>query len=261
MDDPVNVPPAVVALLQRSNIVLYPVLVRLVRVEPGGPSLGATQALAAATGGRAFADALDLTFAVRTAEEDAGTGYVLGYYPAENLLDGKYHTITVKLHNKAPDKQTLEVRYRPGYVATKIALATPSPTPGELFGGPVVSARIGLAAQATPETQHPGLYDVRLTVDLHDIHVDRKDDHFTGTFDVSVPNPSSKGTVNTGAVAVNLTDEQLAKGLENGFDVAMTGVPSESDEIRVVVRDRATGIAGSLRIPVPKHDGIAASAK
>jgi VWFA-related protein len=261
MDDPVNVPPATVALLQQANVVLYPVLVRLVRVEPGGPSLGATQALAASTGGRAFADALDLTFAVRTAEEDSGAPYVLGYYPAENILDGKYHTITVKLHNKAPDKQTLEVRYRPGYVATKIALATPSPTPGELFGGPVVSARIGLAAQATPETQHPGLYDVRLTVDLHDIHVDRKDDHFTGTFDVSVPNPSSKGTVNTGAVAVNLTDEQLAKGLENGFDVAMTGVPSESDEIRVVVRDRATGIAGSLRIPVPKHDGIAASAK
>ncbi len=245
MDDPVNVPPAVMALLQQANIVLYPVLVRLVRYEPGAPSLAATQALAAATGGRAFADALDLTFAVRTAEEDASTGYVLGYYPAENILDGKYHTITVKLHNKAPDKQTLEVRYRPGYVATKVALATPSPTPGELFEGPVVSARIGLAAQATPEAQHPGLYDVSLTVDLHDIQLDRKDGHFTGAFDVSVPNPSSKGTVNTGTVAVSLTDEQFAKALENGFNVSLTGAKSESGEIRVVVRDRATGIAGS----------------
>jgi VWFA-related protein len=261
MDNPRNVPPAVMALLQEANIVLYPVLVRLVRYEPGGPSLPETQALASATGGRAFADALDLTFAVRTAEEDTDAGYVLGYYPAENLLDGKYHTITVKLHNKAPDKQTLEVRYRPGYLATKIAVPTPSPTAGELLGNPVTSARIGLAAHATPEAQHPGFYDVSLTVDLHDIHLELKDGHFTGTFDVSVPNPSSKGIVNTGGVAVNLTDEQLAKALEQGFNVSMAGAKSESDEIRVVVRDRTTGIAGSLRIPVPKHDGGTANAQ
>jgi Ca-activated chloride channel homolog len=261
MDDPRNVPPAVMALLQQANIVLYPVLVRLVRGESGGPTLGAARALAAVTGGRAFADALDLTFAVRTAEEDAGTGYILGYYPAENILDGKYHTITVELHNKAPDKQALEVRYRPGYLATKTALATPSPAPGELFGGPVVSVRIGLAAQVTPETQHPGLYDLRLTVDLHDIHLELKDGHFIGAFDVSVPNPSSKGTINTGTVAVNLTDEQLAETLENGFNVSLTGARSQSDEIRVVVRDQATGIAGSLRIPIPKPEGGTANAQ
>ena len=70
---PRNVPPAVMALLQQANIVLYPVLVRLVRDCARRAKPSATQALAAATGGRAFADALDLTFAVRTAEEDAGT--------------------------------------------------------------------------------------------------------------------------------------------------------------------------------------------
>ncbi len=253
MDNPRNVPPAVTGMMQQANIVLYPVLVRLTRVEPGGPSLGETQALAASTGGRAFADALDLTCAVQTAEEDTSTAYILGYYPAEDALDGKYHTITVKLYNKAPDKQTLEVHYRPGYIATKVAVPTPPPTPEELFEGRVNSARIGLTAQATPDAERPGLYDIRVTVDLHDIHLENKDGHFTGALELSIPKPSTKDTVMTGTVAVDLSDKQLAQALENGFPVSVTGAQPEQGEIRVVVRDRNTGIAGSLRVPVAKQ--------
>ncbi len=57
----------------------------------------------------------------------------------------------------------------------------------------------------------------------------------------------------TGTAAVNLTDEQLAKALENGFPVRVSGAEALSGEIRVVVRDRATGTAGSLRVPVTKQ--------
>jgi len=252
MDDPHNVPPAVMAMVQRANIVLYPVLVRTVRTGPG-PSMFVAKALAAATGGRAFFDARDLTFAVETAEEDSHTAYVLGYYAAADMLDGKYHQITVKIHGKAPDKQTLEVHYRPGYLATKVAVPATAPTPEELYDGRVNSARIGLVGQATPDAQHPGLYEVRVTVDLHDIQLDRKDGHFIGTFDLSVVKPSSNGKVMSGTAAVNLTDEQLAKALENGFPIRVAGAEPESGEIRVVVRDRATGTSGSLRVPVAKQ--------
>ena len=252
MDDPRNVPPAAMAMLQRANIVLYPVLVRTVRTGPG-PSVFAAKALASATGGRAFLDARDLTYAVEAAEEDSHTAYVLGYYAAADMLDGKYHQITVKIHGKAPDKQPLEVHYRPGYLATKVAVPATAPTPAELYDGRVNSARIGLMAQATPDAQHPGLYEVRVTVDLHDIQLDRKDGHFIGAFDVAVVKPSSEGKVMTGTVAVNLADGQLAKALENGFPVRVAGAEPESGEIRVVVRDRATGTAGSLRVPVAKQ--------
>jgi VWFA-related protein len=198
MDDPHRVPPAVMAMVQRANIVLYPVLVRTVRVGAPFADVGAARMLAAATGGRAFFDARDLTYAVEAAEEDSHTAYVLGYYAAADMLDGKYHQITVKIHGKAPDKQTLEVHYRPGYLATKVAVPSTAPTPEELYDGRVNSARIGLVGQATPDAQHPGLYDVRVTVDLHDIQLARKDGHFIGAFDLSVPKPSSKGTVMTG---------------------------------------------------------------
>jgi hypothetical protein len=158
----------------------------------------------------------------------------------------------VKLYNRAPDKQPLEVHYRPGYLATKAAVPAPSPTPQELFEGPVNAAGIGLSALATAQAQHPGLYDVHVTVDLHDIHLDRKDGHFTGSFDVSVPDPSTKGTVRTGTISLDYTDQQFVEAMETGFKVSISGAEAESGEIRVVVRDHSTGLAGSLRIPVGK---------
>ena len=246
------------AMLQRANIVLYPVMVRCTpQMAPCGfarfESEHAPQDLGAASGGRGFFDSMDLTFAVRAAQEDSSSAYVLGYYPAEDMLDGRYHEITVRLRNKAPDNGAFEVHYRSGYFATKVAVPPPAPTLAEIFANPLESTAIGVAAQATPEAQHPGLYDVRVTVDLHDIHLEHKDGHFTGSFAVSVANPSSEGTVQTGTVALDLPDEQLAKALENGFTVVVSGVESESGEIRVAVRDRATGVAGSVRVPVSKQ--------
>jgi hypothetical protein len=204
----------------------------------------ASRDLGTATGGRGFYDARDLTFALHAAEEDAGSSYVLGYYPPEDALDGKYHSITVKVRNK-----DLVLHYRSGYLATKVALPAPAPTPDALFAGRAESASIGLSAQFTP-ARRPGFYDLRVMVDLHDIHLDRNDGHFTGALDLSIPNPSARGIVNTGGVAIDLTDEQFAEALEHGLPVSVTGAESDGGVIRVVVRDRATGIAGSLRVPV-----------
>ncbi len=229
-----RLPPAVMALLQRANIVLYPVNVRGVGGFASLESEYATRELGTASGGRGFFDAMDLTFAVRAAQEDSSTAYVLGYYPPERMLDGQFHKITVKLRDEA-----FEVHYRSGYLATKVAV-------------PLASS-IGLTAQATPEAQHAGLYDVRVTVDLHDIHLDRKDGHFIGAFEVSVPDASAKGTVKSAKFGVDLTDEQLAEALEKGFTVLVKGAESESGGIRVVVRDRVTSVAGSVRVPVAKQ--------
>jgi|SRR5579863_3484256 len=242
------VPPAIMAMLQQANIVLYPVPLRCQNWD----CQDAARHLAAATGGRAFFDSLDLAFAVQASEEDPRAAYVLGFYPTEDMLDGKYHNITVNLANHAPSKQPAEMDYRTGYLATKIALPPTSLAPVELFEGPSNSARISLVAQATPAAQRPGLYDVRVTIDLHDIHLEQKDGRFTGSFDFSIPNPSAKGTIKTGTAAIELTDKSLAEALESGFNLVIKGAEPESGEIRVVVRDRATGIAGSVRVPVAK---------
>ena len=171
-----QIPPRVMALMQRANVVLYPVMVRC--PPPGLAPCGfarpesqvANRNLGTAFGGRGFFDARDLGFAVRAAQEDSSSAYVLGFYPPENVLDGTYHKITVKLHGKA-----LETHYRSGYLATKAALPAGAPIPptlADLMDDPIAATGIGLVAHATRQAQHPDLYDVQVTVDLHDIHLD-----------------------------------------------------------------------------------------
>jgi hypothetical protein len=53
-------------------------------------------------------------------------------------------------------------------------------------------------------------------------------------------------------LSVNLPDSQLAESLDQGGNVAVSGVEPDSGKIRVVARDRATGAAGSLLIAVGK---------
>ena len=256
MEDPGLVPPATLALAQQANVVIYPVLIRLVGssfgpdASCGGSNIDLAKDLAAVTGGRAFFDAKDLSFAVRATEEDTSAAYILGYYPSQEMLDGKYHFIGVKLRDKALQKQNFEIHYRPGYIATKAALPPPPPTLAELFFDPLEYTGIGLSGQVTAEAEHAGLYDVRLTVDLHDIHLERKDGKLSGAFDLSIPNPSSKGTAKTVTFALNFTDSELASALEKGGTVTLAGVEADSGAIRIAVRDRASGATGSLLVPV-----------
>jgi hypothetical protein len=233
---------ATIAALQQAGIVVYPVSVRSAGIfDTEMPS-----------GGRMFLDAMDLTYAVRTAEEDSGTAYILGYYPAEDMLDGKYHPLAVKLNEAAVKKEAVEVHYRSGYLATKFEVLPPAPSLADVFNDSLNASAVGLAAQATREAGSPNRYEVRVTIDMHDIHMVPQDGRFAGGFEYAVPTPSSVGKFKSGSVSINLTGPELAEALENGFTLVVKGVESESDKIRVVVRDRATGVAGSVRIPIPQ---------
>ncbi len=199
------VPPAVMGMLLQANIALYPVLIRTVIYDSGAdllanntrqyrsmPDFMATQnaghALAAMTGGAGFDDAGDLQLAVKTAEEDSQTAYTLGYYPSEDILDGKYHRFAVSV---AGEKSAhLEVRYRPGYLATKLEIPTAAPSSdialAELFQNPLDTTALGLTGRFEPDSR-PGLYQVRVTLDLHDVRLEREGDRSVGKVEMAIP--------------------------------------------------------------------------
>jgi VWFA-related protein len=263
------VPPIVMAMAQQANISLYPVLIRGVG-DSGALSsafvttrrlpafLGqdahctecslrhAVEDLGAATGGAGFTDAMDLTTAVRTAEEDSANAYLLGYYPTEEMLDGRYHAITVKLANKS-----LAIRYRPGYLATKVAPPAPALSEQAMLDDPLDSTGIGLAAELRPDPAHPGMRQVQLTVDLHDVHLEAKDGRVTGAFEVLLAIPATH-SIRTVRVPLDLPAELLDQALQTGYTVVTGGVDARPGELRVVVRDPGTNAAGSLRVPIPQ---------
>jgi VWFA-related protein len=244
-----QIPPVVAGLLLRTNIVLYPVMVRGVGCWDCPPEelaqQGGVQGIAAATGGTA--DAMDLSFAVHTAEEDSRSSYVLGFYPSEEMLDGRYHRLTVKVHNTA-----YHLNYRPGYIATKAAPPAPLLSDQALLDAPLDSAGIGLTAQLQPDPDRPGERKLQLVVDLHDVHLEADGARLKGAFDVLVANRAS-GALGSSRIAVDIPMEALAEALETGYSVIFSGIDAGPGELRAVVRDPSANAAGSLRIPVPKE--------
>jgi VWFA-related protein len=245
-----SVPPPVMGMLLAANIALYPVLIRT--VDYWTPDFMAIQhaarGLAAVTGGAGFDDAADLRVALQTAEDDSRSAYTLGYYPSEDVLDGKYHRLTVTL---ADDKFAhVEVRYRPGYLATKQTAPTFVPSArkalDELLRNPLDATAIGLTAQLTADAL-PGQYQLRLTVDLRDVHLERDGNRSVGKLDVAI---SSQAETLGRTIDLNLTDAQLAKALQTGLVVTAAGIPVSAGRLRVVARDPSTGVAGSLSVPV-----------
>ena len=179
----------------------------------------AGRALATVTGGAGFDDADDLQLALKTAEEDSQNAYSLGYYPAEEALDGKYHRLTVVVSGEKSAR--LEARYRPGYVATRQEVAKAAPP--------------------------PGLYQVRVTVDLHDVHLEREGSRSVGRIEVAFP---FGAIARVRTIGIDLADDQLAADLRTGFVITASGIEASGESVRVVVRDPSTGVAGSLRIPL-----------
>ncbi len=265
-----------VGLLLQFKIALYPVLAHSLDFDPSGMFMGNAANVRSAlspgggialatlmpdvmdtqrrarqtaelTGGAGFGDAEDLQSAVKTAEEDARTAYTLGYYPPEELLDGKYHSLTVKVAGEKPAH--LEVRYRPGYLASKEMLETTRETTmAEIFRNPLDDSEVGIAAQCEPDST-PGLYRVRLVLDLHDLHLVRKGGHSTGSVELGF---LTGKTAQVLTIAIDLTDDQLAAALRDGYQLRTSGVPATGNEIRVAARDPSTGVAGSLTIPAPR---------
>jgi len=128
----------------RANVAFYPVDARgLVALVPGGDASQASPrgtgiisgskqqgirnafndtqetlvTIAADTGGKAMLDTNDLTMGIRQAQEDINSYYILGYYSKNELADGKYRRIEVKLLNKS---LAAKLDFRRGYYAAKV---------------------------------------------------------------------------------------------------------------------------------------------
>ena len=134
----------------RANVSFYPVDARgLVALAPGGDASKAapkgtsiftgaaiTQqktkfndqqetltTLAEDTGGKALLDSNDLSLGIQQAHEDLGSYYVLGYYDANPVADGKYRRVQVTV----PKQYGAQLEYRNGYFAgMEFAKATSS---------------------------------------------------------------------------------------------------------------------------------------
>jgi VWFA-related protein len=205
----------------------------------------ANAALAAANGAEAFMDSRDISVAVRTALEDAGSSYVLGFYPAEETLDNKFHAITVNVGRRGTARgNKLDISYRPGYFASTVAPpAAPVTSLDDLLRNPLDGSAIGLTATAGSAN---GRYEINVTVDLKDIQFETKNNRHDATVALSFADDAPR-KVRTAMVKLSYSDDEFTTALERGLLVTMTF--EEKSAVRVVAQDSVTGLAGSLRVP------------
>jgi len=244
--------------LTNANIAVYPVDIRGLQADaPRGrrgmrpnPPPDVMIRLADGTGGRAFYFNNDLAGSIRAAISDAEVSYTLGFYPSENEFDGKFHNLDVKVARK-----DVELRHRAGYFAAKEKAPDEKERRAivaELLSSPFDASRIGLQAAVQLAPSGNGAFRILLKVDAADLQLEHRNDRWAGVLDVAIRLESSKQkAVPSQTSVIDLSEESFRAALLRGLTLEETVTTDrQSDRVRVVLQDRATGLAGSLWVPL-----------
>jgi VWFA-related protein len=214
--------------------------------------------LADITGGRSDANrfsraaqALDLI------DRDSRDGYLLGYYPSNALLDGRFRTVAVTV-----DRPDVSVLVRKGYYAT--------PNAGPLDRRAAVTfARVLAAAEDVGEIQDLAItaaivgdatssrVSLMTTIDLSRVTFKSVDGHFAATLHVAVfcldAHQQPVGDVQTD-VALNYDADRLREMRSSGLSLPLTiPVTAPASSLKVVAYDFADDLTGSRNVAVPQR--------
>ncbi len=254
-------------VLSEANVAVYPVDARglvtgfnrdLVDVDglplpPGSaglnlPGFDTMNLVAGLTGGQAYYANNGIEDSIQKIVEDGELVYTLGFYPSQDVQDGRWHKLQVKVARSG-----LGIRYREKYFAPVAAASVPVNDRAklkDLFTDTLDAGEIGLLVQATADPARPGLFSVRATVDLHDLKLEHEGNVWTGSLAVSFYVQGSHLTRTTTS-KLKIGDDQLSASLEKGIVLdGSVEAPASGEVLRVVAQDLSTGAAGSLRIPL-----------
>jgi len=242
--------------LNDANLAIYPVDARGLVASASArtsnrlyQSQATMEELAGRTGGRAFINRNDIGTAIRTAVEDSSVTYTLGFYPENDKFNNSFHNLKVKL----VDLPHYELRYRKGYVDQ----STPPQDEGlrrEALNDAVLSPMdangMGLRARVVESS---GNLDVMLRVDPKSIQLDPQGDRWAGKLDLLFVERDAHGRQTYGindTVSLELRRDNYNKVEKEGL-IYHKVIPKSSggSELRVVVRDAATGAVGSVTAP------------
>jgi VWFA-related protein len=194
------------------------------------------ETLAEETGGRAFHHINDLNTAIQEAVGDTRVSYSLAFSPAVDSLDGSYHRLEVTV--KRPG---VNLRYRPGYVAAREAVAAPSLA--EAIANPVALAAIGFTVQLEPTE---GGYTASVTIDPRNVTLEPKDGKWTGSlqFLVVVGKVEQLTTI-----PLNFTEEVFGRIQSQGLILgARVKTPPGTTGFSMGFRDIPSGMVGTLHV-------------
>jgi VWFA-related protein len=239
--------------LNDANIGVYPIDPR----DPYNAGLGADgidtlNLLATGTGGKAFYSLTDLADAIRQSVNDTQVTYTLSFYPSDVKADGAFHALSVEVARRG-----VEVRARKGYFAPDAKPVTAKQlqqTMREILSTPVNATGLALSVRAVPEKSSTGTYNVDVTFDPHELHLERANNTWVALLALTEYMPGAqKPNGHQDAIKVTLTDARLREVLMAGRYTIRRPVHfsfKKPGDLRIALEDRVTGVTGSVQLRV-----------
>lgn len=207
------------------------------------------QMIAEQTGGKSFINVNDIAPPIREVIDSSEVSYTLGFYVDDKALDGKKHDLSVKLSKKA-ETSGAKISFRKSYLA---AAHREHAEIDELVADRLDANRIGVMAASAPAPNKPGIDAVQVRVDVKDLQFEKRADKWFTSFDLALAIESGgEPKVSVSPKSLSLSDDQLRQALAGGVTIDNTvPAPDKAAMLRVVIQDKTTGDAGSVRIPLP----------
>jgi hypothetical protein len=222
--------------------------------------------LASRTGGKAFYNTNDLKHAIRDAISDASTTYTLGFYPADEKYDGKFHKFTVKVEHAGFG---YDVRYRKGYFdfanrptddktrKAEINAAVLSPLDATALGVVVETRRVDKPA--------PNSMEMVLYIDPRGIGFAPTKDRINAKVDLFFVQKNDRGNQFNGVnktLSLALTDANYKQVMTRGLSYHdIVPLVPQATQLRIVARDDASGTLGSVTVPLRGVGAVGGAAK
>jgi len=240
--------------LNNADVAVYPVDPRGILAGFDVPGIDTMNLFAGKTGGKAFYTINDMESAIAAIEDDGAITYVIGYYPAEGKLDGKFHSISVKVPG-----HSYEIRHRKGYLAEETKQITDKQRRTAVeaaFLDPLEATGLGVIARATPVENKPGIYNLDLKLNLTELHLDHEGEglkeRWVALLAIATQfSAKKKPNGSFEEIKLTLTKARLQEALRGGYMIRRPYTAGElTESLRVVVQDRASGDVGSVTLPI-----------
>jgi VWFA-related protein len=210
--------------------------------------------LAKSTGGRAFFNTNDFKGAIQRTLSDSRRTYEIGYYPDNGKWTGEYHTLELRVK-----KTRATLRYRKGYFAVADPLRTAVETQDALRNAtwsPVDATGLGITAKIERIFPATRKLDLRVGVETRDLRFDVVDGNRKASVDaVFTQLDDAEKVVAIQPLTYNMDfkPEEYQRALDRGHELSapLTIEPS-ARSLRVVVRDAASGLTGSVTVPLER---------
>jgi VWFA-related protein len=244
--------------LSNSSLVVYPVDAHgLTTTRPDYSNFVTMKVLAEHTGGRAFYNTNDIRGAIRAAIDDSRSTYELEYYPDSGIWDGRFHAISVKVKRNGA-----RVRTRQGY----LALSEPDLTPAvqealvsQAVTNLVEDDRLALTVRISGtkvDQRGNRILEAAMRMDPRELNLKQQDGLWAGRVNLfCIQLNAEKKVVDSAnqSYLLNLLPATYARAAQDGFTVTKEiAIRQDAVELRVVLRDAASGLAGAVAVPLHK---------